>query len=316
MTGFSATRTDAVVNITADLGVAGNVDITVTPSTAYTVVAMSGGNDEGTFTFGTDVLTQGTDFTAATSNTATADSLKDAITALSGYTATINATDNTQIDIVADSEGLAGNVAMSTNQSEAVTITQMSGGADYFYSDTFDYDNIDNSSITGIVNLNTLSAGGKLDVVLETSMHKDSWHTAYEFDTMESTGSQMITISDILNFARFRFTVDGTATVNVKAMASQFGGDAQTIKSIVRGEKVIADDGTGSPDVPVALTTNSVSFKYIDIVADINNAGDITIGDVVFTPGMSKRYTQGNLKNINITAGTIGDKVVWDGERT
>jgi hypothetical protein len=322
LTGITATRTDETINIEMSaVGVAGNIAISATwdnmsvSALELSGATLTGGRDEGTITVGTDVLTQGTDFTSATDEDTTAESIKDAIHALSDISAT--RTDDT-VDVVADSAGLAGNLAISSN-SAGVEVSGMSGGADYFYTGgTFDYDTVDNSSITITAEVTAIThdtpSTGRVNVVVEVSDNKKDWEAVYQFDSFGAVGSQTATITEIKRFARFRHSVsDATADVSIRAITSQFGGDVDKMSTEVKGDYTILDDGTGSADVPVALSVDSANFDYLDVQAPLANTGVVTLGDIELVQGASKRYVAGNVKDIVITDGTIGDKVVWTG---
>jgi hypothetical protein len=296
LTGISATRTGDTVDIEASaVGVAGNVALSATwdnmnvAGLTLSGSALTGGVDEGTVTFGTDVLTQGSgaDFEAVTSNTATADNLKTAIDAISGYTATINSVDDTIIDIVADAEGLAGNVVTTTNAPLAVEVTQMSGGADYFYSDVFEYEQVSNSAITAELKVSSLTgAGAKVDCAIEVSIDKENWVEVYNFDTISANGSQMATITEILNFARFKYSVTGTADVEVKAMTSMFGGDNDVMTTPVDGEYTVTADIPAGADE--AISDVSVNFAYLDVQAPLTNTASVVVGGVTLVQELQR----------------------------
>jgi hypothetical protein len=91
---------------------------------------LTGGLNATTINFNGTVLTAGVEYTASTSNDATAESLKDAIHALSGVSATRT---NAVVNVVADAEGTAGNaITMSTTFSSNLVLSgaTLSGGTD------------------------------------------------------------------------------------------------------------------------------------------------------------------------------------------
>ena len=63
----------------------------------------------------------------------------------------------------------------------------------------------------------------------------------------------------------------------------------------------------------MAISADSANFDYLDVQAPLANTGVVTLGDIELVQGASKRYIAGNVKDIIITDGTIGDKVVWTG---
>jgi len=301
ISGLGASAVGAVISIEADaVGVASNLAMSATwdninvPGLTLSGSALEGGVDQGTFTFGTTVLTQGTDFTAATGNTATADSLKDAITAISGFTATINAEDDTQIDIVADAEGTAGNASMSTNASEAVEITAMTGGADYFYSDILEYDLEDNAGITVTVEVTVLEAASTLKAYVETSHNKVDWDVIYTFDTFTAATKQEKTLGKLIkSFSRVKIETTGDATVRVDQQTSEYGGSEEPVDIKEETYTTKIEEGETYTYIGVALPGTATSASNWQIKRITNATGDVTWADAVstFTKEWDERLT-------------------------
>lgn len=314
---------DALVVIeAAAVGVAGNVTVSATWDNdaidALTVTTMTGGVDQGTVTFGTTVLTQGTDFNAATTNAATATSLTAALTAIEGYTATVDLVDNTLINIVADAAGGDGNVTVSTNASDSMTVVEMTGGADYFYSDVFEYDQEDNKAITVDVEVTLLDEGASLQAWLEVSADKQNWETVYQFDTISAAGTESKSTKEIRNFARIKMLpASGDATVEIRGVTSMSGDDGGEVKELVDGRTAIAVTG-----IAVPISTTSLNMEEVDItaVADVRIGGaDVSVtegsetGTMLYT-GSTKTFKNINLKDIYIN-GTAGNAVTYSGTK-
>lgn len=233
-----------------------------------------------TVTVGASVLTEGVDWDAVTSNNATATDLAAAINALPLVNAVAV---GAVITITAAAAGLAGNLALATNGAAALTVSgaTLTGGAD-----------------------------AKVNGFVDVSSDKDDWDMIYEFDTLTSASERMATLTEILNYARLRIEVlNATATVKVTGLGSNFSGDGEQVDAVIEGSFTVP------ASLPAALSDDSINFKYIDIQASVDNVADITLGALVLSPGASKRYTKGNLKNINVTVGTANDVITWDGER-
>ncbi len=225
---YAASAALTVVTIeAAAIGAVYNVELSATwNDTADTAVTLSGsmltgGLDQGTVTLGATTLTQGVGFTAETSNDVTATNIAAALDAIADYGA---AAVGAVVTVTADGAGTAYNVAFSSNSS-GVTIVTMSGGADYLYSDVFDYAKEKNPSITVTPEVTVLSGGGTVVAVVEVSQDKVDWIERYTFPTFSTTTSATKTLTRELNYARVRYTVTGTATVELKMMTSEFGGD-------------------------------------------------------------------------------------------
>jgi len=175
LAGYTAAAVGPVVTVTAAaIGEDGNVDISATwdedevVASPLTLVSLTGGLEEGVLTFDGTELVQGTDFDAETSDAVTATNLAAAIDGISGYAAEVDGDDDTLVLITADAAGLAGNVVMSSN-SDALTLVQMSGGADYFYSDILSYPSTKASAIIATIKPSEIEetgiASGTLTIV-------------------------------------------------------------------------------------------------------------------------------------------------------
>lgn len=285
----SAVAVGAVVTITADeLGVAGNLIGLETNAGGDLTVGgvvddkLSGGIDPATVTVGATVLTEGIDFDAEIDNATTAENLAAAIDLIAGVSAVA---DGDIVTVTNDVAGVVGNSVGFETTAGDITISGtgfLTGGLD-----------------------------AKVNFFVDVSFDKQEWEEVYQFDTMSEVGAKRTaTLTEIQNFARVRVEVlNATASVQIRGMASQFGGDAEQTSIAISGEFVIP------AELPSALSEDSVNFKFIDIQADADNAANVQIGGIVFTPGMSKRYTRGNLKDIIVIDGQAGDVVVWDGEQ-
>jgi len=156
-----------------DDGVAATGTVTVAD---YTLLAGD------TFTIDGNVLTEGSEWTAATSNDATATSLAGAIDALPGLSAVAV---GAVITITAD-PGLAGNVAMSTSDGTNLTLSgaALTGGTDntIFTDANYDYTPI------------ALDKFGRLKVIADLDVDFDFVHAEDSAHTSGDLGSFSLSI--------------------------------------------------------------------------------------------------------------------------
>jgi hypothetical protein len=121
LTEVNCTRTGSTCNIVAaTAGVAGNsIALLVSDATNLTKsgAVLTGGVAASTVTVGATTLTESTNYTFSADNATSAESLKDAIHALSGVTATRS---GAIITIVSDSFGTAGNATALATSNVAV----------------------------------------------------------------------------------------------------------------------------------------------------------------------------------------------------
>lgn len=144
----ATTNTDTTQVIAADTaGAAGNaiaVSETLTNG-SWGAATLAGGQTPLTINFNGTALVAGTDFTAATSNDATATSLASAIDGISGVNAAAVAA---VVTIKNDAVGTAGNAkTLTTSNTSAATVSgaTLTGGAAALYTDAFDLPNEDDS---------------------------------------------------------------------------------------------------------------------------------------------------------------------------
>jgi len=226
----SAVTNDVSIEAAA-VGTAGNAALSATWDN-MTVAALTlsgstltGGLAEGTVVVGATTLTQGSDFDAETSNTVTATNIAAAIDALAGIA---SAAVGALITNTASAAGEAGNIVITTNASDALTITAMSGGADYFYSDALAHDD-GASAVTYTVKIDSITPGSAPEVnfFIDVSYDNDTWKQLYKFEKMTVAGEKTATVSkDIRLYSRVRIEiVDATATVSVNGTTSDFGGE-------------------------------------------------------------------------------------------
>lgn len=179
LTDYAASAVGAVITITAAaIGSEWNVEVSGTWDEqldgAVDLNDLSGGLGEGVVSFNGTDLTQGSEFTASTSNSATATSLASAIDGISGFSAVA---DGAIVNITADNAGSNGDASISTN-STGLTITDMDGGEDYFYSDTLDHSAEGNSAvlakIESLTAVGDAFASGTITVVDYTGLGSDT----------------------------------------------------------------------------------------------------------------------------------------------
>lgn len=307
---YAASAALAVVTIeAAAIGAAYNVELSATwndlADTAVTLSGsmLTGGLDEGTVTLGATVLTQGADFTAETNNNTTATNIAAALDAIADFGA---AAVGAVVTVTADAAGTAGNVAFSSN-STGVTIVAMSGGADYFYSDVFDYAKEKNPSITLTPNVTVLSGGGNVVAVVEVSMNKVDWETLYTFPTFYATGSATKTLTRKLNYARLKVSVTGTATVTLKAMTSEFAGDEGTSLDKVSGVDLTPGNPLPVERVDDASVATAVSGETLVWYFLSTGAWAAAVGEAAGTICTGKLGYTGLLNSLKSALGCASD---------
>jgi hypothetical protein len=212
---------DTLVLIETDaIGADKNVELAVTwdePSFAGLTTSgatLTGGRDEGVFTIdGTD-YEQGTDFTASTDEDTTATSI--ATITIAGFTIAVDGTDTSKVNITSDTIGTAGNLLITTNASDGVEVTTMTGGADYAYSDVFEYDGETGvTSIESSVKVVGLTLGDTADIVLQVSFDKVTWADAYAYPQFTTDGTADKLVGSVRAFARLQGSVSASATATV-----------------------------------------------------------------------------------------------------
>lgn len=235
----SAVTNDVSIEAAA-VGTAGNAALTATwdnmTVSALTLSGstLTGGRAQGTVVVGATTLTQGTNFTAETSNTVTATNIAAAIDALANIA---SAAVGALITNTASAAGEAGNIAITTNASDALTITAMSGGADYFYSDELVHDE-NTSSVTYTVKLDSITPGSAPEVnfFIQASYDNENWKDIYKFEKLAAAGEKTATISkNIRTYTRVKIElIDADATVTVHGATSDFGGEGDQSSPIAR----------------------------------------------------------------------------------
>lgn len=207
----------------AAVGVAGNAYTLATNAApeALTVsgATLTGGQDAGTFTIGSDTITEGTDFNAETSNTVTATNVAAAIEALTGVGATST---DAVVTITADASGTSGNSkALLSNGGAAVSLSgaTLAGGVAASYSDVFDMEGVEDLKNLEILQYLTAVAGTSTPTITSTpqySMDKVKW---FDHSTSFSTGFTVVDAQQKLDldftalFCRIKHVASGTNTV-------------------------------------------------------------------------------------------------------
>lgn len=182
-----------------------------------------------TITVNATTITEGVEFTAATSNDATATSIASAVDAI----ALVNAAAvGAVVTIIADASGTTANAyALTTNAAaEALTLSgaTLAGGVAAQYSDVFDMSDVEELKNLEIVQFLTAVSGTSTPTVTSTpqySMDKVNW-----FDHTTSFGSgftvintpQKLDLDFTALFCRIKHVASGTncvATVKTSMVA-------------------------------------------------------------------------------------------------
>ena len=173
-----------------------------------------------TITVNGNVLVEGVNFTAATSNAATATSIASAI---DGLTLVNSAAVGALVTIIADASGTTANsYGLATNAAaDCLTLSgaTLAGGVAAQYSDVFDMGNVDELKNLEIVQYLTAVAGTSTPTVTSTpqySMDKVTW---FDHTTSFSTGFTVINTPQKLDldftalYCRIKHVASGTNCV-------------------------------------------------------------------------------------------------------
>lgn len=185
----------------------------------YTALALAVITLDGT------AKTEGSDWTAATSNDATATSLATALDAIAGFDA--SAVGNV-VTVYWTTPGTAGN-AKTLATSDAVNLTisgaTLAGGVASTYSEVFAYDDVEpQSKVETVLNLTALTGTlPTVDVTPEYSIDGDTWFASSTVFTQKTaTGSEGLNLTFTGARMRFKIVLGGTnpiATGEIFALA-------------------------------------------------------------------------------------------------
>lgn len=232
LSGVGASATTDTVTITATaVGVAGNAKVLETNASAGALLSgatLTGGQDAGTFTVGSDTITEGSDFNAETSNDVTAGNIATALEALA--TVTSSAT-SAVVTINASTPGVAGNSkVLQTNAASASTLSgaTLTGGVAATYTPTFDYSSEENlDEVEANLDVATLAGSSPtLDVTPQISFDKINFNdAATAFAQATGVTNETITNTTTGLYMRFKIVLGGTnsdaiATGTIKAIAT------------------------------------------------------------------------------------------------
>lgn len=182
-----------------------------------------------TITVNLTTITEGVEFTAATSNDATATSIASAIDAIAAVNASAA---GAVVTIIADASGTTPNsYALTTNAAaDGLTLSgaTLAGGVAVTYSDIFDMSQIDELLNLEIVQYLTAISGTSTPTITSTpqySMDKVNW---FDHSTSFSTGftalntPQKLDLDFTAQFCRIKHVASGTncvATVHTDMLA-------------------------------------------------------------------------------------------------
>lgn len=178
-----------------------------------------------TVTINGTVLTEGVNFTAATSNDATATSLAAAIDALANINA---AAVGAVITVKADAIGVTANAyGMATNATAGITLSgaTLLGGVAATYTPTFQTTNKENPiQMDTVINITAMSgAGATLTVTPQTSLDGETWIDRTASAALNATGVSELHTTEPLTYWRYKLVMAGTSplvSVGIKARKS------------------------------------------------------------------------------------------------
>ena len=229
ISGVGASATTDTVTVTASVaGTAGNSIVMTTTDAVNTVLSgatLSGGQAAGTFTIGSDTITEGTDFNAETDDDTTATNIATAIDGLTGVNASAT---GSVVTIFADAPGTAGNAkALTTNTAAASTLSgaTLLGGVAETFTDVFDYssvDNVTNVETTRVID-NIAGTTPTVDITPQFSYDKVDWFdSSTVFTQATADGNETKELNTTAMYMRFKIEIGGTnplADVDIHAVA-------------------------------------------------------------------------------------------------
>lgn len=225
----SAAVTDTATVTNTAVGVAGNAKDLLTNAPAgiaLSAATLEGGQDAGTFTVGSDTITEGADFDAETTNDVTATNVASALDAVSGLTSSAV---GAIVTVYATAAGVAGNSkVLQTNEALASTLSAATllGGVAETYSETFDYSSEENlDEVEANLDVTVLSGSSPTaNVTPQISFDKINFNdAATAFAQATAATNETITNATTGLYMRFKVVLGGTGdpvlTATVKAIA-------------------------------------------------------------------------------------------------
>jgi len=292
--GANATGTVAVVDYAELIGTAATGTITIVDYTALAGAVV---------TFNGNTYTEGVDFTAATSNEATATSLTSAIDA--GEANFSAAAVGAVITVDADTVGVAGNVAMSSDAGVNITFSAatLEGGTDH---STLTVDG--NALVQGTdftaetsndVTATNLAAA--IDLIAGYSAAAVGAVVTITYDTVGVAGNaKAISTNDATNLTLSGATLaggidHGTVTVNATVLVQGTDFTAETDEDttatniaaaidLIAGYTSTATTATVSILVDAAGTAGNVALET-------NKPSDLTLSGATLAGGLAATYT-------------------------
>ena len=177
-----------------------------------------------TVTVNGNVLTAGVNFTAATSNDATATSLKTAIDALANVNASVVAN---VITVGADAPGTAGNAyGLATNATGGITLSgaTLSGGVAASYSQVMELGAINPLQLDAVIDIDDITgAAATATITPETSLDKENWIARTASAALNATGVTELHTTEPLAYVRYKIVLAGTTpkvSLKINAKAS------------------------------------------------------------------------------------------------
>lgn len=177
-----------------------------------------------TVTVNANVLTEGTNFTAGTSNDATATSLASAINALANVNA---AAVGNVITINADAIGTAGNAYnLLTNATAGITLSgaTLLGGVAATYTDILQFPDVNPAQVDLVINITAITGTSKtLTLTPQVSADGITWIDRTATSALNAVAVTELHTTEILTYYRCKIVLGGTsplATVNINARKS------------------------------------------------------------------------------------------------
>jgi hypothetical protein len=229
LANVNATRTNAIVTVTAAVSGTGGNAITMatnrSPHITLSGATLTGGTGTFILTVNGTALTESTDWDATTSNAVSATNLSAAINAIVGFDIAIV---NNIITAYWTTPGATGNTkTLVTSDSTNLTISGATflGGVDATYSDIFEYADQTITSIEAeLVVLDIQGTNPTIDVTPQYSFDGNTWtNHATVFTQKTAIGNEGKEFTFVGSMMRFKIVLGGTNTlvkfkINAKAI--------------------------------------------------------------------------------------------------
>jgi hypothetical protein len=343
VSGINSTQNGTVVSLVAATpGAAGNsLTLALGGSNAGTMAisgaTFTGGLDNATITVGTNTLTQGSEFTASTDNATTAESIKTAVAALSGYAASRT---GAAVTVKYNTYGTSGNskqLACSEATGATVSGATLSGGV---AGSTLVVDGNTFTCVSETPGAAEFTTITQLEVLVEAvagvnssengtviSVEAAAAGTAGNSITLAKTGNGLTLSGATLSGGRDQLVITiGSDTLTQGTDFTAETSNIATAANIAAAAEALADYTAVQSNATVTVTTVAQGDSALTFTSNNASAATVTVGGVLtggednltltlngttlvagttFTPAISNDYTARVIRDA-INAAALG----------